>query len=121
MYNLKLLWDNEPPENYGAPSTNLEMLEEDSGEDLFEPHGPEERVDEDDPTVLGIDEEVPEVDLMHEPDEGVVQLVVGGGGPSPGVELARRGDHGAGRGLSRVAHLQSLVGQKGTFGMNSLS
>ena len=39
------------------------MLEEDSGDDLFEPHRPEESVDEDDPAVLGIDEEVSEVDL----------------------------------------------------------
>ena len=48
--------------NQGLP-TNLEVLEEDSGQNLFEPHRPEECVDEDDPAVLGIDEEVSEVDL----------------------------------------------------------
>ena len=85
------------------------MLEEDSGDDLFEPNRPEESVDEDDPAVLGIDEEVSKVDLMHELDEGVVQFVVGGGGSPPGMELARRGDDGAGRGLPRVANLQSHV------------
>ena len=39
------------------------MLEEYSGEDLLEPHRPEEGVDEDDPAVLGVDQQVPEVDL----------------------------------------------------------
>ena len=96
------------------------MLEEDSGDDLFEPHRPEESVDEDDPAVLGIDEEVSKVDLMHELDEGVVQFVVGGRGPPPGMELARRGDDGAGRGLSRVANLQSRVGQTETSRMNAI-
>ena len=81
------------------------MLEEDPGEGFLEPHGPEKRVDDDHSPVLGIDEEVPEVDLVHELDEGVVQLVVGDGGPPPNVELGGGGDHGAGRGLSGVAHL----------------
>ena len=101
--------------------TNLKMLEEDFGEDLLEAHGPEERVDEDDPAVLWVDEQVAEVDLVHEPDEGVVELVVGGGRPPPGVELARRGDDGAGRGLPRVAHLNQISTaqvETGTWGAN---
>ena len=46
---------------------------------------------------------------MHEADEGVVELVICGGRPPPSVQLARRGDDGAGRRLSRVTHLQIEV------------